>query len=312
MKSRPYIFILLFVFLISGQAHSQIKSRYLKKFKTREFGFSIGATNLVGELGGANKIGSEAFSLRDFDFPAVRPTVGISMGYQVMKNANLKTSIIVGYLRGNDKWTDYKSRKQRNINYRSILVEFTQQYEYYLTQGKQTRTTYNLRTQRQKFSLRNLPFTTYLFTGISVFYFNPQNMDKFGNWRNVKQYHTEGQGYVPTRKNYNLVQFSIPMGIGLKFPLGKGYSLGFEYGLRKTFTDYLDDASMTYFDEEFLRQHFGQIAVELSNPAKPDALVYLRPGQQRGDPRDKDSYLFALITLYRDLSRISRIRNFRF
>lgn len=310
MKNKLLATFLFLTFLFQGTLNAQIKSRYLKKFRTREFGFSIGATNLIGELGGANRIGSESFSLRDFDFPAVRPTVGISMGFQIMKHANLKTSLLVGYLRGNDKWTDYKSRKQRNINYRSILVEFTEQYEYYLTQGKQTRTTYNLRMQRQKFSLRNLPFTTYLFTGISVFYFNPQNMDKHGNWKNVKQYHTEGQGYVPTRKNYHLIQLSIPMGIGMKFPLGKGYSLGFEYGLRKTFTDYLDDASMTYFDEDFLRQHFGQIAVDLSNPSK-DA-PWLKAGQQRGDPRDKDSYLFALITIYRDLSRISRIRNFRF
>ncbi len=297
---------------ITGAADAQIKSKYLKKFKTREFGFTIGATNLVGELGGANRIGSAAFSLRDFDFPAIRPAVGISMGYQVMKKANLKTSLIVAYLRGNDKWTDYIFREKRNINYRSILVEFSEQYEYYLTQGKQTRTTYNLRMQRQKFSLRNLPFTTYLFTGISVYYFNPQNMDKQGIWRNVRQYHTEGQGYVPTRKNYSLVQLAIPMGIGLKFPLGKGYSLGFEYGLRKTFTDYLDDASMTYFDEDFIMQHFGQTGLDLSNPAKPEYRSQLRPPEQRGDPRDKDSYLFALITLYRDLSKISRIRNFRF
>lgn len=300
------------LFIIADASYAQIRSRYLKRFRSREFGFSIGATNLIGELGGANMIGSEAFSLRDFDFPAVRPTVGLSLGFQVMEKATLKSSLILGYLRGNDKWTDYQSRQQRNINYRSILLELTEQFEYHLTQGKQTRTTYNLRAQRKKFSLRNIPFTTYVFTGISVFYFNPQNMDKQGVWRNVKQYHTEGQGYVATRKNYNLVQFSIPIGIGFKYPIGKGYSLGFEYGMRKTFTDYLDDASMTYFDEEFLRQHFGQVAVDLSNPAGEFEHTYLKPGQQRGDPRDKDFYLFALITLYRDLSRVSRIRNFRF
>ena len=113
----------MFLILVAAchlRVDAQIKSRYLKKYRTQEFGFSIGMTNLIGELGGANRIGSQAFNLRDFNLPAVRPTVGISYGTMIMKNTNLKNSLIVGYLRGNDKWTDYISRKQRNINYRSI------------------------------------------------------------------------------------------------------------------------------------------------------------------------------------------------
>ncbi|MCX6271759.1 MAG: DUF6089 family protein [Bacteroidetes bacterium] len=312
MRTKSLIIGLLLILFLGQEASSQIRSKYLRRFRSREVSFSIGATNLIGELGGANRIGSEAFSLRDFDFPAVRPTIGGGYGFQILNRASLKTNLVIGYMRGNDKFTQYASRRQRNINYRSILIEFSQQFEYMLTQGKQTRTAYNLRMQRKKFSLKNIPFTTYLFAGVGFFYFNPQNMDKHGVWRNVKQYHTEGEGFVPTRKNYSLFQFCIPMGIGIKYPLGKGYSLGFEYGFRKTFTDYLDDASMTYFDEDFLRQHYGQVAVDLSNPASKEALLYLRPGQQRGDPRDKDFYLFALISIYRDLSRVSRIRNFRF
>ncbi|HRY32405.1 MAG TPA: DUF6089 family protein [Bacteroidales bacterium] len=309
MTIRYFLLCLCLSVLVFEDAGAQIKSKYLRRFRSREFGFSIGATNLIGELGGANRIGSESFSLRDFDFPAVRPTLGFSMGFQVMDEGNVKTNLVIGYLRGNDKFTDYISRKQRNINYRSVLIELSEQFEYFLIQGKKTRTSYNLQTRNEKFSFKNLPFTLYVFTGIAGFYFNPQNQDKEGTWRNVKPYHTEGQGDVETRKKYNLVQISIPLGIGVKYPLGKGYSLGFEYGFRKTFTDYLDDASMTYFDEAYLLRNYGPKSVELSNPSGKPWLV---AGQQRGDPRDKDVYLFALITLYRDMSRISRIRNFRF
>lgn len=302
--------ILLLLCCLSLQpSMAQVKAKYLKKYRVNEFAFHLGATNLIGELGGANRIGSEAFSLRDFDFPSIRPTVGVGLGYQVMERGNLKTNLIMGFMRGNDRFTEYPSRKQRNINYRSMLLELSEQFEYYITLGKQTRKIYNMGEQRKKISLKNFPFTFYAFAGIGGFYFQPQNRDQNGKWWNVKPLHTEGQGEVPSRKNYSLVQISIPMGLGIKYPLGKGYTLGFEYGYRKTFTDYLDDASMTYFDEEYLRQHYGDMAVYLSNPSGKD---YIRAGQQRGDPRDDDFYLFALVTLYYDLSKVARIRNFRF
>jgi hypothetical protein len=309
MKRTSHILIFLVICLWSESVQSQVRSRYIKKYRTREIGFCIGATNFLGDLGGANLVGSEDFSLRDFDFPAVRPTLGLNAGYQIWNWASLKTGFVVGYIRGNDQFTDYIHREKRNINYRTVVVELSEQFEVYITKTRQGRSSYTLRSAKKKFSFYNFPFTTYLFTGVAGFYFNPQGKDKEGKWQFVKPYHTEGQGVVATRKNYNNFQFAIPFGIGFKYPLGDGYTLGIEYGVRKTFTDYMDDASMTYFDFDYLKTVYGQEAVDLANPTELD---YLKPDQQRGDPRDKDSYMFALITLYKDISKISKIRNFRF
>ncbi len=309
MKAAKALLLLICILLISTEVSSQIRSKYLRRYRTRELSFCIGATNFIGELGGANRLGSETFSLRDFDFPAVRPTLGGGASYQILNWASLKTNLVVGYMRGRDKWTNYESREKRNIDFRTILVEVSEQFEVYLTKSKQSRTFYNLRSARKGFNFYNFPFTTYLFGGVGLFYFNPQGRDKDGQWQYVLPFHTEGQGLVPTRKSIKQIQICIPLGIGFKYPIGGGYSVGMEYGLRKTFTDYIDDVSMTYFDYKYLKQNYGEEAVSLANPTD---LIYLVPGEQRGDPRDKDAYMFALITIYKDISKISRIRNFRF
>ena len=309
MRLKGNIILFFCVLVLAVDVSAQIRSKYLRKYKTREISFCIGATNFIGELGGANRLGSQAFSMRDFDFPAVRPTLGGGASFQVANWASLRTNLVVGYMRGNDKWTDYVSREKRNIDFRTILIEISEQFEVFITKSKQTRTFYNLKSARRGFNMYNFPFTTYLFGGVGLFYFNPQGKDKAGNWQYVRPFHTEGQGIVPTRKSYKQIQVCIPIGIGVKYPVGGGYSIGLEYGVRKTFTDYIDDVSMTYFDYNYLRQNYGEAAVELANPTE---LPYLVPGEQRGDPRDKDSYMFALITVYKDISKISRIRNFRF
>ena len=70
----------------------------------------------------------------------------------------------------------------------------------------------------------------------------------------------------------------------------------------KTWTDYIDDVSTTYFDTKYINSRSGAKGVWFANPHKSDwggmNWKTSAPGQQRGDPRDKDSYMFALITLY--------------
>jgi hypothetical protein len=72
---------------------------------------------------------------------------------------------------------------------------------------------------------------------------------------------------------------------------------------RKTFTDYIDDVSTVYVDQG------GEDAmtIYLSNPTTNiippiiDGPYTLRPtdvGKQRGDPTDKDAYLFAIFSIH--------------
>ena len=63
----------------------------------------------------------------------------------------------------------------------------------------------------------------------------------------------------------------------------------FEYGLRKTFTDYIDDVSTTYVEESIL----SELGQSLANPSFSDF-----PAQfQRGNPYTNDKYGFWGVTI---------------
>ena len=117
-------------------------------------------------------------------------------------------------------------------------------------------------------------------------------------------------------KKHSNYQVCIPLGAGVKFLLTRHYSIGVECSYRKTFTDYLDDVSTTYFDPNAIRKaagNDGDLAVYFANPSptnnspipNKDGIngATTAPGIQRGDPRNKDGYMFLQITLYYKLPR---------
>ena len=113
---------------------------------------------------------------------------------------------------------------------------------------------------------------------------------------------TEGQGLAgyPDRKPYNLTQLAIPFGGGIKLAVTDQLRIGFEGGLRKLFTDYLDDVSTNYIDENDLLIGKGQLAVDISyrgDEVAGGSLIYPVKGYQRGSPKRKDIYYFAGIHL---------------
>jgi hypothetical protein len=147
-------------------------------------------------------------------------------------------------------------------------------------------------------------------------------MAKFeGKWHSLRKLHTEGQGFVPSRKEYSNWQFSIPFGIGMKYTIDKKSSIGLEYGLRKTFTDYMDDVSTSYVysqwrpneisslypDHELADNRIAQYFADPSLAPVPEGIDSFGgacsacPGQQRGDPTDLDSYMFLMITYQRKI-----------
>ena len=62
-----------------------------------------------------------------------------------------------------------------------------------------------------------------------------------------------------------LVSMAIPFGVGLKWNLGKYFSVGAEWGMRLTFTDYLDDVSGVYYDQDVLIQQRGEVVAQLAD-----------------------------------------------
>ena len=106
---------------------------------------------------------------------------------------------------------------------------------------------------------------------------------------------TEGQGTTsfPNRKKYAITQLSIPFGGGVKIGVSENFNIILEYGLRKTFTDYLDDVSMTYVGSPFPTE-FDLLTMELSDRSLDGPQA---EGIARGDETNNDWYSFSGITL---------------
>jgi len=71
--------------------------------------------------------------------------------------------------------------------------------------------------------------------------------------------------------------------------------IALELGIRKTNTDFLDDVRTTYVDANLLVQNKGSTSQRLAfwGDELNNSLSYPRDGAIRGNPNNKDWYLFT-------------------
>jgi hypothetical protein len=144
----------------------------------------------------------------------------------------------------------------------------------------------------------------YLFLGVGGLYFNPQAryQDKFIDLRPLG---TEGQ-FIRGTKTYSPFQVVIPMGLGIKMALWQRVSLGFEFGIRQTFTDYLDDISTTYPNRDALWK-INPIAADMSNRIINSGSQVNVEGLKRGDGYKSDRYYSMGVTMSYSLASPQRM-----
>jgi hypothetical protein len=238
--------------------------------------FEIGAT-----VGGSNYLGDLTPSGLWTSLGEVNPHLGVFIRYNILGWVAIRGGLNYGKIGASDaNANDGSQRVLRNLSFRSDIYEISLTAEINILRYE----AYNLRR----------PFSPYIFGGIAVFKFNPQTQYD-GKWYDLQPLGTEGQGLDGYSSKYNLTQFSIPLGFGIKFTKNDKWNFGFEFGMRKTFTDYLDDVSRYYPDFEELAHVNGEFAAELSwrgdelNPtADPPG-----KGSGRGDLTDLDWYIFT-------------------
>lgn len=278
----------------------------------------IGATQFLGDVGGRNQIGSDWFF--DLDAPSTRYVANVGLRYKISPYVSAKGGLSFGEIYGDDQYTQEAYRSNRNIHFRSPIVELAGQIEVSWMR-EQIGSRYKIRRVRGR-GRRGSRVYVYGFAGVALLYMNPMAKSSIdGKWHSLRRLNTEGQTVVPSRDRYSNFQLTIPFGIGMKYKVDKRSSIGIEYGLRKTFTDYMDDVSTSYVytkwapNEAQIRQlmDYDDIAADLADPSlnriSPDAEwqggCSACPGQQRGDPTDLDSYMFMMITYQRTI-RTSR------
>ncbi len=231
-----------------------------------ELGIVAGASNYRGDLAQRT-------------FQQAKPAFGLTAGYEISERFTLRGGLTFAKIAGADKkGKDDFLKTTRNLSFQSNLTEFSLVGEYDI------------------FNLNEVKWTPYLFGGLGVYHYNPYTFDSLNKKVYLKPLSTEGEGLTayPGRKFYSLTQLSIPFGGGIKYAINDNIRVGLEIGLRKLFTDYLDDVSTTYVDSASLLAERGQQAVDLSYRGNS---TYPEKNAQRGNPKNKDWYHFTVLTL---------------
>lgn len=264
--------------------------------------FGGGASNFLGDLGGRDMVGSDF--VWDIEFPLTKMGAQVIYLYKTAPNSGIRFNLRYGKIEGDDKLTAEPFRNNRNLNFKSHLVELSMCYQwFFLKESGGNR--YNLKNKKnRKIGAQSNSIGSYIFFGAGTAYFNPKGL--YGNtWVNLRPLHTEGQGLEGGPKQYSNFTVVFPVGIGFRKSLNLNWGISLELSHTFTLTDYMDDVSGFYYDPNALRDAYGIASSSMSNPANGTIADYFNgpyfdpttPGQQRGDPDDKDSYMFAMLSI---------------
>src|SRR5690606_30739356 len=127
-------------------------------------------------------------------------------------------------------------------------------------------------------------------------------------WLELQPLGTEGQ-FLPLLdqgypRPYALTQINIPFGAGIRYKFTYMIDIGFEVGLRKLFTDYLDDVSSLYPNLRSLELQNPEAYImsdrsyDIVSPDGGPQFPYgAGSGNVRGFSNQDDWYVFSMLTV---------------
>jgi len=249
-----------------------IGKAYAQKLPTRpywSYNTTLSSSFFLSDLGGKNGNGTNDF--QDIDPNKTRFALGGSINYNLP--VGFSTGIDLNWVRlaGDDSETQ-SGRTPRMISIRTDLLESNLTFKY--TLPKRTGSANGL----------------YFFVGAGAAYYQPK-AEWNGTWYNLRELGTEGQLLDPTKNIYTKITPVLPFGFGKKFYFYNGVSLAADFNFRKSYTDYIDDVSTVYFDNNLILNTNGSIAAHFANPSSnPKAGV---TGNKRGNPNRMDNYFLV-------------------
>ena len=240
-----------------------------------EIGLLLGTSYYLGDLNTAH-----------FNQPLAG--AGLIIRKNIDQRFVYKAEIMYLNLKSDERESEDSIAKDRYLHFRSPVYELSGQLEFNFLPYQPGNPLYT--------------WTPFIYTGVSLFHYNPQAENGNGEWVDLQELGTEGQGTTtfPDRDKYSLIQFAIPMGGGVKIAVNESFNIILEYGARKTFTDYLDDVSTTYPGTGTNATGVPSYPIEMGAVAElmSDPIGTHDIRDQRGNPNNKkDWYSFAGITL---------------
>ena len=264
-----------YIFLSIAIGFGSLAFGQFVKGNSWSYSFYLGASNILGDLGGNAENSYSDF--RDIDYQALRPAIGVGIQHH-KRNVTYSSEILFTQLVGNDAHTNNNSRNARNLSVRTDLIEA------------------NIKSEVMPFKKGSRFAGLYFNAGLGGIYFQPKAKYD-GTWYKLRPLGTEGQNYISGLNPYKKFSLVIPFGTGYKININRFTTMKVDLSLRKSFTDYLDDVSTNYANSSQIAEAGGSVAGLLSNRSRVTAVE----GSQRGNPQSKDNYYFIGLKLERTI-----------
>jgi hypothetical protein len=262
-----------------------------------ELNIGLGVSNFLGEVGGRDRVGTNF--IWDLEFSKTNFAAQFNYQYYMGERIALRTSFTYGKVSGDDALTAEPFRHNRNLSFQSTILEGGLGLEYQFVKEK-IGNIYNLKSSTgKKLGTKSFSLGMYVTAGVAGFYYNPKAVGPDGSLVALRPLKTEGQGLPNGAKEYGKFNIAIPLGFGVRKSLGRKIGFKVELTHRFTFTDYIDDVSTVYYSKGTLATEVGGLSPYFSNPQLGEKPNYVtRAGQQRGDPTDRDGYMFLMASIY--------------
>ncbi len=243
---------------------------HLAQAQFTEIGLFGGGSNFIGDVGNSNISIPNGW------------VAGLNFRHQFNNYYAIRVMGNMGTIQANDAESNWVSKQQRNLSFRSSIWEVGVLMEInfleFVTGSKK------------------MTHSPYIFGGLAIFGFNPQAQFIDGEYYDLQPLGTEGQGTSLNNKGkYGLAGISLPFGIGYRWSIGKNTSIALETGFRPTSTDYLDDASTYYVNNAALAQEAGAMAAYFADRSTSGTDKTNYP---RANKDNNDWYVFTGFHLY--------------
>lgn len=257
-----------------------------------ELGANIGAMNSFTDIGGKKGFGGKF--VKDLNMGNTEFAAGVHFGALYKNTVGLRLEANFGRISAFDSvlrnvpLTDIsRARYNRNLSFRSNITEIAILAEFHPLLA--------FKDWSSEEAGGPPRFSPYVIAGVGFFNFNPQaNLNN--RWINLQPLSTEGQGFpeYPSRQKYKLNAMSFPVGFGVKYDLSAKFNMRAEFLYRPTNTDYLDDVSKTYIDEQAFYNNLSGAnlinALALHDRQRGEYLPQSDPGKKRGNTKDNDQF----------------------
>lgn len=220
MKASEIVKYCVIILVLAGVF---AETTYGQRWRLRryEIGGGIGMTQVFGDIGGTLEK-ENWFGLKDIKLDETSMVFPIYLRYKMDPRYSIKGNLALGFGHGDD----VGSRNNRGRSYKTRLLEFSVQGEYYfITEEKRNKSAamFNRRGMINNY----MSFSAYGFLGV-------------GGTYSKAQVNFTQDPYPYDEIKVNNLGIVFPFGLGVKYTLDDRWLLFGELGYRFTVTDYID------------------------------------------------------------------------